>query len=836
MIRLAFLRADVAGAAGGVAGGGIVDSKTQRLLEYDKVIARLADHCAFTAGRALALALVPSADAAEVRARQARTAEARAFLDRRDGATLDGAADVRPVASAAARGRVLPAAELLAVRSTLATARRVKRALAHDDARWPHLATIAARIDPCPAVHDAIAAALDDAGEVLDSASPALRQARRQLKVVHDRITRQLQAVVKGPAREALQDALVTQRNGRWVVPVKADFRSKVPGVVHDTSDSGATLFVEPLSVVEHGNAHRELSIEVEREVERVLRALSEAVGGEADALAETVDALAELDLAFAAAHYGRSLRAVSPIIEDAAAPFFVADASRHPLLDPATVVPIGVRIGTDFRLLVITGPNTGGKTVALKTIGLSVLMAQAGLQLPCADGARLAVFDAVFADIGDEQSIEQSLSTFSGHLTNIVRILAAAGPGALVVLDELGAGTDPTEGAALAGAILEALRARGVATVASSHFTELKAYAYATPGVANASVEFDLETLRPTYELTIGLPGRSNALAIAQRLGLPEPIVAAARGGLATTQIEMESLLADIGAARRAALEDKAAATDLRQTADRWAAELEVGVRALAAERTAVLHEAREQAAAELATAREAIARLMKRAERAAALARAGTPLAAAPSAEAVAAESAELLSAADAIGRILTTTERAAPADVGPWAPGDSVRLRRFDQAATLLGVDGDTAQVQLGRMRMTVPIDDLERMAGASAAAAPAGGARRPSGRSARNAALLDAVQPAPAAPIARGGGPATEVDVRGLRVEEALEAVESRLDRALLQGAPWLRIIHGHGTGALKSALRTRLAAHPAVTRHRPGERGEGGDGVTVVFFD
>ncbi|MEO8084891.1 MAG: endonuclease MutS2, partial [Ardenticatenales bacterium] len=596
-----------------------MDPKTLRVLEYDKIVARLAEHTAFPAGNALARALLPSPDAAEVVARQAVTREARAFLDRRDGATIEGAHDIREAAMGAARGRVLQPAELLAVRATLQIARRVKRALAHDDVRWPGLAAMAVNLDPCPAVHDAIGDAIDDAGEVMDGASPELRRVRRQLKVVHDRITRQLQAIVKGAAKEYLQDALITQRNGRWVVPVKADFRGKVPGVVHDTSDSGATLFVEPLGVVDNGNAHRELVVQEQREIERVLRALSEAVGAEAEAMDETVRALARLDLAFAAARYGRAIRGVSPDLVDAPAPMLTCQAARHPLLDPEHVVPISPRIGDDFRLMVITGPNTGGKTVTLKTIGLLVLMAQAGLQIPCADGARLAVFDGVFADIGDEQSIEQSLSTFSGHMTNIIRVLADATPRSLVLLDELGAGTDPTEGAALAGAILETLRARGIACVASSHFTELKAYAYGTAGVANASVEFDVETLRPTYELTIGLPGRSNALAIAGRLGLPADIVEAARAGLTVSAVEMEELLSDIRAARRAAIQAAAAATERRQTADRWAAQLEGGVEALAAERAAVLDAAHEQARAELETAREAIARLLKRAERAA-------------------------------------------------------------------------------------------------------------------------------------------------------------------------------------------------------------------------
>ncbi|MCC7020874.1 MAG: Smr/MutS family protein [Ardenticatenales bacterium] len=814
-----------------------MDPKTLRVLEYDKIVVRLAGHAAFDVGRELALALRPSADVFEVRARQALTREARAFLDRRDGATLDGAQDVRAAVAGAARGRVLQPAELLGVRATLAVARRLKRAIAHDDARWPGLALLAGRIDPCPAVHDAIGDALDEAGEVLDSASPELRRVRRQLKIVHDRIVRQLQALVKGAAREYLQDALVTQRNGRWVVPLKADFRSRVPGVVHDTSDSGATLFVEPLAVVDHGNAHRELAVSEQREIERVLRALSEAVAVEADGIAGTVAALGAFDLAFAAAQYGRELRAVTPEILDAAAPMLRCEAARHPLLDGATVVPIGVRIGDDFRLMVITGPNTGGKTVTLKTVGLLALMAQAGLQVPCADGAQLAVFDAVYADIGDEQSIEQSLSTFSGHLTNIVRILHDATPRSLVLLDELGAGTDPTEGAAIAGAILEALRARGVATVASSHFTELKAYAYGTPGVANASVEFDLETLRPTYELTIGLPGRSNALAIAERLGLPAAIVEAARGGLATSAVEMEELLADIRAARRSALQDRAAATEQRQAADRWAAELEEGVDRLAAERAAVLQTTRAQAQDELEAAREAIARLLKRAERAAALARAGTVVveasgagagaAGAVSAAELAAERAEILGGLAKIEDILAaeSERQGVAADADDWSPGDSVRVRSFGQPATLLSVDGDTAQVQLGRMRMSVALDDLEFVATAPSEPPPA-----PASRGKRGSSMPLAPEPA------AGSGPATEVDVRGLRVEEALDIVDTRIDRALLQGAPWLRIIHGHGTGALKTALRKRLTANRSVKRHRPGDRTEGGDGATVVYFD
>jgi DNA mismatch repair protein MutS2 len=577
-----------------------MDEKALRLLEFPKVRQHLAAYTGFAQGQRLALELEPSVEPAEVAARQAVTAEARDLIARRGGADLDGAQDLRGQIGSACLGRLLLPGELLQLRDTLAVARRLERTIGRDDARWPHLAAIAARLEPSPGLHDAIQEALDDDGKVRDEASPALRRIRKDLRVAADRLRRQLEALLGSEAlRGVLQEGLITQRNGRYVIPVKADFRGRVPGVVHDTSDSGATLFVEPLGAVEAGNRLRELGLDEEKEIERILQVLSGRVAAEAESLSASIVALGDLDLAFAAARYAAELRAVPPRILEAAEPQLDFPLARHPLLDPDTVVPVSVRVGRDFSQLVITGPNTGGKTVTLKTAGLLVLMAQAGLQVPADEDACLTVFDAVYADIGDEQSIEQSLSTFSGHMTNIVDILERADAGSLVLLDELGAGTDPTEGAALAGAILSHLLGRGVRTVASTHYSELKAYGHDTPGVANASVEFDAATLRPTYRLTIGLPGRSNALAIAGRLGLPEAILAEARAGLQVSDVAMEDLLAQIQSSRREAEAERLAAAEVRERAEAWAVKLERALHQLESERAEILTAARRDAPA---------------------------------------------------------------------------------------------------------------------------------------------------------------------------------------------------------------------------------------------
>ncbi len=780
--------------------------KTLAVLEFDKVRRRLADHTTFSGGRVLALALEPATDADTVRGRLARTSQARQYLDRRGGPELGGAHDVRPEVAAAGRGKLLLPADLLAIRDTLGAARRLKRALAREPGRWPDLADLADRMDACPALGDAIQAALSEDGDVLDTASPALARTRRELRVVHDRLMRHLERLVASTsAREYLQEPLVTQRGGRYVVPVKAGFRGRLPGVVHDTSDSGATVFVEPLAVVEQGNRLRELEVDQEREVARVLRDLSARVAEAGEAIDEVVGVLAELDLAFACAEYAHALGAVAPEVIAAPRPFLSFRQARHPLLEPATVVPIDVWVGRDFHVLVITGPNTGGKTVALKTMGLLVCMAQSGLHVPAEEGAALTVFGGVYADIGDEQSIEQSLSTFSGHLTNIIGILDQADAGSLVLLDELGAGTDPVEGAALARAILDHLRDRGITTVASTHYSDLKVYAHGAPGVTNASVEFDVETLRPTYELTIGLPGRSNAFAIARRLGLSAAIVEAARAGVGTAGLDMEALLAEIRASRRQAQADRAAALEARRNAESWAGKLEQGVKDLEAERARLLNEARDQAEREVALAREAVGRLLRQAE------------AASTSRAAIA----EARGSLDEVAQALDVREpgagavvRLAPAEL---VPGRQVRVLSFNQVGEVVAVKGEDVEVQLGRLRLTVPLRDLEPVEGAPGLPALPSGVR-----------LKRAVTAPTDLPI--------ELHLRGLRVEDAMAKLDAYLDHAVLSGLPWVRIVHGHGTGAMKAAVRDSLRRHPQVKRYRPGERGEGGDGATVVYFD
>ena len=727
-------------------------------------------------------------------------------------------------------GRVLLAGELLAVRQTLAAARRVHSVLRKDASRWPELHTIAADIDPCTALFDAIGTALDQDGNVRDEASPKLKKTRRDLRVVSDRLRRQLESILnRGGSRDHLQDSLITQRNGRFVIPVKSEFRSRVPGVVHDTSDSGATIFVEPMAAVEGGNRLRELQVEELKEVERVLRELTSFVAGDAEALEETIDALARLDFCFAKAALAASMRAIQPRFLESERPNASFPLARHPLIDADEIVPIDIHIGDAHQQVLITGPNTGGKTVALKTMGLLVLMAQAGLHVPADEDSALSVFDAVFADIGDEQSIEQSLSTFSGHMTNIIEILGLATSQSLVLLDELGAGTDPQEGAALAGALLEHFLNAQITTMASTHYSELKLYAHSTPGVANASVQFDIETLRPTYELVIGLPGRSNALAIAERLGLRKTIIEAARSGLDLSDVTMEELLGEIHRSRQEAREERLQAAEAREKADAWAARLEAGVRDIDKERLDIMNEARRQADQELRAARKALSRLLKRAERVQAQAAAGpkTDQELARSNEEFESLSDQTSQQLDALEQILdeSTSEpvrqRAAPENPRELVPGDTIKLLDFGQEAEVIKVQGPRIEVSMGQLRMSVDRKDVQWLRAAPsvepAATKGASGASRHS-----------ASQPA-------GGERGIEVDLRGLRVEEGLEQLDRHLDQALLLGLPWVRIIHGHGTGAMKKAVREALRRYKHVKKHRAGERGEGGDGATVAYL-
>ena len=585
-----------------------MDSKTLHVLEYDKILERLARFCDFSASADLARALQPSNDFDEVTRFLAETTEARFLLSTND-LSIGGSHDIRTYADLAARGGVLEPLALLEIKSTLIACRDLKKSLTHAAEKASRLAQLAVGLPEAVGIIDAITRVLSERGEVLDSASDKLANIRREVRVERDRLMSRLQKYLTDSANK-LQEPIITQRDGRYVIPLRAEFKGSIKAIVHDQSSSGATLFVEPLPVVELNNQVRELELAERDEERRILAELSSQVGGHAAELKYGIENLAVLDLAFAKAKYAEELHASEPILHKMdhgssridKTPTIILLQTRHPLLDSNTVVPIDINPKAGTRALVITGPNTGGKTVSLKTVGLLALMAQSGLHIPAQSGSELPCFHDIFADIGDEQSIEQSLSTFSSHITNIIRILKKADSRSLVILDELGAGTDPQEGAALARAILSHLIERGITTFVATHYPELKTFAHSTDGVVNASLEFDVQTLRPTYHLTIGLPGRSNALAIAQRLGLDQQLVAAARSEINPDDLRADKLLDDIRKERNRTSREREKLEKSRGRLEDQTRELEKRLEKIEDERREVLAKARAEGELEVA------------------------------------------------------------------------------------------------------------------------------------------------------------------------------------------------------------------------------------------
>jgi DNA mismatch repair protein MutS2 len=789
-------------------------TKSLQTLEFPKVLARVAGESGFSVGRERVLALEPTPDLAEARRRLAFTSEAVRLLDEQPRAGLAGAHDVRVQLLRASRGGDLTAADLVLVLATLRSARSVSRLLEGLSAdAYPQMRALGEALPVHPQLVRRIEDVVSDEGEVLDSASPRLRRLRGEVRAANQRLQQRLRTLV-GEFGHALQEPIVTTRGERYVVPVKADFRGRVRGIVHDQSASGATLFIEPLLVVELNNALREVQAQEQAEVERLLREVSHDVGLEAEAIGRAIGALAELDLQLAKARYARLHRAVEPMLNDEGR--LDLRRARHPLLT-GRVVPIDVELGRDWFIIVVTGPNTGGKTVALKTVGLLTLMAQAGLHVPAQDGSELAVFEEVFADIGDEQSIEQSLSTFSSHVTRIVEVLRAieamrrrapdSRPRALVLFDELGAGTDPDEGSALARSILTYLLDRRVPTVATTHYSELKAFAHEQKSVVNASVAFDVDTLSPTYELEIGLPGRSNALAIASRLGLDQRIVRGARRHLGAAGVRMEGLLHDLEQERDAAAGERRQLGHERAEAERLRAELAEDRRRAEEERARVLDEARAQARRQLDAVVAELAQVRARARR-----------------EDLTREDLDELRRRtrrleDRMAPVPRPSRRrqvSAPSEGldGPPRVGDAVEVLGLGQVGELLDLsaDGDEADVQMGSMRVRARTDDLRRVR------------RREAAEPDRSIVVLR--------PPDRGAI-SPQLDMRGWRVEEALEELETYLNDAVLSGVSSVRILHGKGTGALRAAVREHLARHPLVQSSAPAPPREGGDGVTVV---
>ena len=786
--------------------------KALHILEFDKILERLAEHASFSASQELARGLAPGVDLDEVSRQQRLTTEARRLLALRSGFSVGSARDVRDCAYRASIGGILEPADLLAIRDTLVSGRAVRNAIVRAEEDLDLLSEVAHLIVDCPNLEREISDSLNDQGEVVDSASPILRRLRAELKVAHQRLMQTLDDLISSSTyRPMIQDPIVTVRDGRYVVPVKAEFKGQIKGIIHDQSSSGASLFIEPLATVDLNNRLRELQLEEQREVARILRDLSAGVAAHADSIRQNVAALAEIDLALARARYANEIKAVEPELAEKRKPWSSQSLglhlvnARHPLLT-GNVVPISVSLGLGFHVLVITGPNTGGKTVALKTVGLLSLMAQAGLHIPADEGSRVILFDAVYADIGDEQSIEQSLSTFSSHMTNIVEILREADERSLVLLDEVGAGTDPEEGSALARALLSYLVERDVATIATTHYSELKAFAHATPGVENASVEFDVETLAPTYKLSIGIPGRSNALAIASRLGLPESILQAAREHTKPSEAQVDSLLAAIQSERDRAAADLAAAAAARKDASILRDRLNSRLSAIEQERAEILHQAHQEVEQDLAEVKGRLREALARFE--GARVNAAGVRAMVPDLRRLEREMAEKQAALPKIPR-----EEDLEAG-GALAVGGTVLVRNLNQVGQLAGLpDGKgEAEVLLGSFRVRVPTSQLQPMSKRETD-------RVLPGRTLNATALHSA--------------PSAQLEVRGWRVEEVLPKLDQYIDQAYLAGLPYVRIVHGKGTGALRQAVREYLRNHPLVESYQSASAQEGGEGVTVV---
>ena len=806
-----------------------MNQKALETLEYAKILRRLAEYCDFNPAREYALQMEPLTALNVVQRLQAETAEAVRLLDGHPGKNVGGARDLRPILKDAARGILVEPSRLLSVKSTLVAARGLRRFLARVEGEYPRLKEIGEQLPESLGLVDQISRAISEEGEILDSASDKLGQIRRDLKIQHNRLRDRMNNMVNSRRYEKyLQEPIVTQRGGRYVIPIRADAKGKIQGIVHDQSTSGATLYIEPQAMVEHNNRYRQLEVEEQSEERRILSALTRSVAEKDRELEQVVRILTRLDLILARAKFALALDAVRPEIRsfpekmEAGHPGVVLRlfGARHPLLPAEDVVPVDVVLEDEMYAMIITGPNTGGKTVTLKTVGLLALMAQSGMHIPAAPGSEISLFHDVFADIGDEQSIEQSLSTFSSHITNIISILENLDRRSLVLLDELGAGTDPQEGAALARSLMTHLLDHGVTTLVTTHHPDLKAYAHTTPGVTNASVQFDLDTLQPTFHLTVGLPGRSNALAIASRLGLPQDIIEDARTTLNPADLQADDLLDEIHRQRQAAQEAREEAENARRESVEMRDELARRLDDIEGERQQVLREARRSSREELEALREQVNELKALRERQlAAREKAATEeKPEEPDLE----EREEKVE--ERLGRVeeklsqpiqsrRPRVER--PEDSGPILEGSRVYIRSLDQKGEVITKDKRSAEVQVGQIRVRADLEDL-RLVGEPQP--PAKEKRQSTVRTPRDVE-----------------SPGTEIDLRGQTVEEALTNLGYYLDRAFLARLPWVRIIHGKGKGALRSAVREELAGHPQVEDYQRGELNEGGDGVTVVSF-
>jgi DNA mismatch repair protein MutS2 len=778
-----------------------------KLLEFDKIREQLIGKSASSLGKGLAETLMPVTTLNDVMVRIEETDEALNVLRLKGHLPFGGITDVRPALKRAAIGGGLNAKELLAIADTLRGTRIIKQFILEtieDGTSLPILGAVAEQLDPPTPLEREIRDCIDDQGYVMDSASEALRAVRTQIRSLDGRIKDKLEAIVRSPqTQKMLSEPIVTIRNQRHVVPVKQEYRQAFGGIVHDQSASGATYFIEPQAIVDLNNRLNEARLKEQYEIDKILTLLSTKTAEVADTIKYDVGQLAIIDFVFAKARLAESMKATKPKLGDKGQ--FHLKKARHPLIAPEQVVPIDVALEKGTQALVITGPNTGGKTVTLKTVGLLTLMAQSGLHLPVNEGSTVNIFEHVFADIGDEQSIEQSLSTFSSHMTNIVQILSEVNSRSLVLFDELGAGTDPQEGAALSIAILDEVRRKGATLIATTHYSELKAYAYEREGVINASVEFDVATLSPTYRLLMGIPGRSNAFEISKRLGLSESIIENARSLISSDTAKVDQMIASLEQnrleAERANLEAEQLRRELQKKSeainlefDKWEKERETLRRDAEKEASEMVEKAKGEAEAIIKELREL--KLNQSAN----------------------IKEHELIDAKSRLDHALDALQTETPSRHATYkaketptsfTPGQEVKVTTFGQKGHIIEKLNDKEYlVQVGVMKMNIPVSGLK--------------------------AIKEEQKITPVVNVrTQPGITRTELDLRGERYEEAMEKLEKYLDSALLAGYPSVSIIHGKGTGALRKGVQTMLAKHPRVKSSRMGGMNEGGGGVTVV---
>ena len=787
-----------------------MNEKVLKTLEYNKIINMLKDEAGSDLGRMLCSELKPSNNLNEIKKNQLETDDALKRIWQKGSVSFSGIKDIGESLKRLEIGSTLGVGELLSISSLLKVALRVKTFSRNEDAERDSLDDLFESIEPLTNLNKEIEKCIISEDEIADDASFNLKNIRRQVKITNDRIHSQLSSLVNSQnGKTYLQESLITMRDGRYCVPVKQEYRGNVTGIIHDQSSSGSTLFVEPTAVVELNNKLRELSVKEAEEIQIILANLSISCAEYIDQLRCDLKLLPYLDFVFAKANLAKKMKASMP--EFNSNRFINIKQGRHPLLDGKKVVPIDVNLGKDFTLLIITGPNTGGKTVSLKTVGLLSLMGQAGLHIPALPGSQLGVFNEIFADIGDEQSIEQSLSTFSAHMVNTVNILEKADPDSLVLFDELGAGTDPVEGAALGISILSFLKNMGVRTMATTHYSELKLFALSTEGVQNASCEFDVETLRPTYRLLIGIPGKSNAFAISQKLGLPQYIIDDAKSRIDADNEQFEDVLAELEQKKRQIEKDKETISVYKSQIASLKRDYEIKNKTLDEKKDKILSKARDEALDILKEAKETADEAIKTINK---YGKSGNMKELEKSRSSVGSKIKKNQSSASMKSSKQKKTYKPSDFKIGTGVKVLSMNLN--GSVVTLPNADGNLT-VKMGILNSKVNIKDLEIIDEPDIKAP--GLNRTGSGKIKMNKSLNVKM----------------ELNLIGKTVDEALFTLDKYLDDAYLAHLPQVYIIHGKGTGTLRNAIQTHLKKCPYVKSYRNGEHGEGGAGATVVEF-